>query len=175
LAESPDRLGVVCKPTPGGQGFTVVQVFRDTAGWNAQIEVGDRITAFNDEQLDDVRRLQYLTASHNGPVTLTIIPRGRTQAREAEITLDGPPVRIGIAWIRDEAEPAAAIVKKIYAGSAAEKAGLKVADRIYSIDGKSFATGDEFEDLLRAASGKVELAVERRGRVTPVTLTLDGK
>ena len=36
-------------------------------------------------------------------------------------------------------------------------------------------TGDEFENLLRAASGNVELAVERRGRITPVMLTLDGK
>lgn len=175
LAEAPDRLGVICKQAAAGSGLSVVQVFRETAGWNALIENGDRIMAFNGEALTDPRRLQELTAAEKGPVTLTVLPRGRATTREAEVTLDGPPVRIGIAWIRDEAEPTAAIVKKIYPGSAAEQAGLKVADRIYSINGDSFATGDEFENLLHAAVGKVELAVERRGRVTPVVLNLGDK
>ena len=64
------------------------------------------------------------------------------------VHLNGNPVRLGIAWRADAAAPRSVILVRVAAGSAADLAGLKVADRIYAVAGKSFSSSDEFQKLM---------------------------
>ncbi|MGO9114548.1 MAG: M28 family peptidase [Thermoguttaceae bacterium] len=81
-----------------------------------------------------------------------------------------PPMRLGIAWRTDDAEPDTVIVSHVAAGSAAATAGLRVGDRIYRIGGRDFADDTAFAQLARTLPGPLELLVERDGRLRTVVL-----
>ncbi len=68
---------------------------------------------------------------------------------------------------------AGVLVGKVIAGSAAEKAGLKVGDVIVSVDGKSVGEASELIELVQAAAGKtVDLDVVRDGKRMKVSAAL---
>jgi S1-C subfamily serine protease len=77
----------------------------------------------------------------------------------------GPPIRIGISWRADAAEPQSVYLTHVVPGSAAGAAGLKVYDRIYEVDGQRFADKDDF-------GLEISLLVESYGRLRPVTLQI---
>jgi hypothetical protein len=83
---------------------------------------------------------------------------------------DGPPMRLGIAWRTDDAEPDTVIVSHVAAGSAAAAAGLQVGDRIYQVGGHDFSNDGIFAQLARSLPGPLELLVERDGRLRTVVL-----
>jgi hypothetical protein len=168
------RLGVVGKIAEAGTaGLVVTQVYAGSPAAKAGIAVGDRLLQWNDVPLDDWQRFKRLVATHDGTVKLQVASRNQSGPRTVDVTLAGPPIRIGITWVRDEAEPHAALVKLVHPASAADIAGLKVGDRLYSINGSTFSTGDEFESLLNSAAGKTEVVVERKGRLSTETLHVD--
>ncbi len=80
------------------------------------------------------------------------------------------PMRLGIAWRTDDAEPDTVIVSHVAAGSAAAAAGLRVGDRVYQIGGHDFADDTAFEKFARTLPGPLELLVERDGQVRTVVL-----
>ena len=86
-----------------------------------------------------------------------------------------PPLRLGIAWRSDDAEPDTVIVSHVAAGSAAASAGLKVGDRIYRVGGRDFADDTAFAQLARTLPGPLELLIERDGRVRTVILHFPGE
>jgi len=85
------------------------------------------------------------------------------------------PLRLGIAWRTDDAEPDTVIVSNVVAGSAAATAGLRVGDRIYRIGGRDFSDDTTFAGLARTLPGPLELLVERDGRLRTVVLHVDGE
>jgi hypothetical protein len=95
----------------------------------------------------------------------------RSEAAEpvAQRTGDSP-MRIGIAWRTDDAEPDTVIVSHIAPGSAAAVAGLRVGDRIYGVGGHDFNNDAVFAQLARTLPGPLELLVERDGQVRTVVL-----
>jgi predicted metalloprotease with PDZ domain len=82
------------------------------------------------------------------------------------------PLRLGIAWRTDDAEPDTVIVSHVAAGSAAAAAGLRVGDRIYRLGGRDFSDDTIFAHLARTLPGPLELLVERDGRLRTAILTL---
>ncbi len=102
--------------------------------------------------------------------------RRRLEAPEA-ITrrAEDPPMRLGLAWRTDDAEPDTVIVSQVVAGSAAAQAGLRTGDRIYRVGGRDFAGDTAFAHLARTLPGPLELLVERDGRLCTVLLHVDGK
>ena len=86
-----------------------------------------------------------------------------------------PPMRLGIAWRTDDAEPGTAIVSHVAAASAAAKAGLQVGDRIYRVGGRDFTDDISFAHLCRTLPGPLELLVERDGRFRTVVLRFPGE
>jgi len=80
------------------------------------------------------------------------------------------PMRLGIAWRTDDAEPDTVIVSHVAAGSAAAAAGLRVGDRIYQVGGRDFTDDTTFAQLTRTLPGPLELLVERDGQVRTVVL-----
>jgi S1-C subfamily serine protease len=89
-----------------------------------------------------------------------------------KVTPSGDPIRVGITWRLDDGEPGTVIVTQVIYGSAAHAAGLKVADRIYSVARRPFQSQDEFVALLTNASSPLEMIIERDGRLHTAALTL---
>jgi predicted metalloprotease with PDZ domain len=85
------------------------------------------------------------------------------------------PLRLGISWRPDDAEPDTVIVSQVAASSPAGIAGLRVGDRIYRIGGHDFADDNAFAQLARTLPGPLELLVERDGRLRTLVLHFPGK
>ncbi len=83
------------------------------------------------------------------------------------------PLRVGIAWRQDEAEPGVAIITAVAAGSPAALAGLLPGDRVYQIGGRDFAGDAEFAELARTLPGPIKLRIERSGKLRTVELRVD--
>ncbi len=62
------------------------------------------------------------------------------------------------------------MLTRVVPGSAAEQAGLAVRDRVYQVDGREFADGQEFGRLVTSSTGPVSLVVERQGVLHTFTL-----
>ncbi len=102
--------------------------------------------------------------------------RRRLEAVESIARRPGdPPLRLGIAWRSDDAEPETVIVSQVAVGSSAAAAGLRVGDRIYRIGGRDFAGDPAFANLARTLPGPLELLVEREGRLRTVVLHFPGE
>jgi len=86
------------------------------------------------------------------------------------------PPRLGISWRTDEAEPGSVYLTYVAARSPAAAAGLAVDDRIYAVNGQSFADANDFRDvlfgLLDAGMAQFTLLVETRGHVRTVHVHL---
>ena len=97
--------------------------------------------------------------------------RRRLEAAEPIAQRPGDrPLRLGIAWRSDDAEPDTVIVSQVAAGSAAAAAGLRVGDRIYRVGGRDFADDTAFAQLARTLPAPLELLVEREGRLRTAVL-----
>jgi hypothetical protein len=81
-----------------------------------------------------------------------------------------PPLRLGIAWRLDEAEPGTIVVSHVVAGSPAAAAGLRVGDRVLRIAGRDFADDAAFAKLAATLPGPLDLLVERDGRCQVLVL-----
>ena len=84
--------------------------------------------------------------------------------------LDGKPLRLGITWRTDEAEPGTIILTRVVRGSPAARAGLQPGDRICQVAGRRFADEAEFAELVTTRPGPLELLVERDGRLRNVEI-----
>ena len=80
-----------------------------------------------------------------------------------------------MTWSSDDAEPRSVIVLRVVPDSPADRAGIKVDDRIDQVDGKDFATTDEFDHLLMTEHSPLELAVENHGHIRHVHLGRRGE
>lgn len=87
-----------------------------------------------------------------------------------------PRPRLGITWREDEGEPGSVFLTRVVAGTPAAAAGLQVNDRIYDVGGQRFADARAFEsmilDNLARQVPAIELLVERRGRVSTVSVNM---
>jgi hypothetical protein len=172
LKDVPDRLGLTWLAGDANQdGILVATVYRRRAAMLAGIGVGDRIIAWNGKPIKSEHQFQTLIATEVQPVRLTIIPRGAAEPSEVKVTLEGAPIRVGLTWIRDDAEPNCVLVKRVFPASAADRAGLKPVDRIYAIDEVEFSSDEEFEALLQR-DGELQLTVERSGKMLSLPLVL---
>jgi C-terminal processing protease CtpA/Prc len=89
------------------------------------------------------------------------------------VELAGQPLRLGITWRVDEAEPGAIILTYLVPGSPAARAGLQAGDRIYQIAGQDFADEAAFVELVKTLPDPLELLVERDGQVHTVLIQIN--
>jgi hypothetical protein len=165
------RFGVKWRSRVEGEsGIVVTSVQAGTAAARAGIRPGDRILKFAGRPIDDDGEFQRAVSRQIEPAVLSVVPAAGGAPKDVTVTLDGAPVRFGVTWIEDDAEAAAVVVKSVHPHSPAADSGLDAGDRIYRVNGKPFAGGEQFEALLDAASGETTLTVERAGVVTSRTL-----
>jgi len=127
---------------------------------------------FQGEPIRGEERLRLRLLAARGETTFVVQRQGTETPLLFKVTPTGEPVRVGITWRWDDGEPGTVIVTQVIYGSAAHAAGLKVADRIYSVGGRPFKTQSDFVALLTNAASPLDMLVERDGRLHTATLTL---
>ena len=78
--------------------------------------------------------------------------------------------RWGIGTRADSGEPANPVIVRITHGSPAAQGGLMMGDRVLAVDGTAVADQADMVTRLAAAGNRVELDVDRRGRVTRIVM-----
>jgi regulator of sigma E protease len=151
-------------------GLLLTKIVADSAAARAGLRVGDRIMKFDGRDVVGQEEFRQLIVEAVNPVTLAVERKDEPEPIELEVNLDGRPVRLGIAWRADAAEPKSVFLVRVVGGSAADRAGLKVGDRIYEINGLTFADSDQFRELLKTLPAPLEILVEREGRLMTITV-----
>lgn len=163
----PPRFGVSWRITKDAPA-TITSITPGSAAHQAGLQVGDQLLSFNGQPVPDETtfRLQLLAAT--GDCHFEIKRTGSDAPLAIKVTPAGQPIRVGITWREDDGEPGIMLVSQIVPGSAAEVGGLKLKDRIYSLNGQSFASGNEFSSLLSSATAPLNFLVERSGKLQTV-------
>ncbi len=172
LPARPPRLGVWWEHRDGDRpGLYLKRVLPGLPAERAGLQVGDRLLRFSDRPIEDEDSFRKDVLAAHSPVSV-VVERGDEEPLELNVELDGEPLRLGISWKQDEAEPGTLILSRVVPGSAAHLAGLRVADRIYQLDGHEFGDEKEFLQRLPELPDSFELTVERRGQLMTITLDL---
>jgi S1-C subfamily serine protease len=131
----------------------------------AGIKSGDVILAFNGITVDNDEAMR--NAVFSAPVIsqITILSRGGEAAEIKDITLRGQPMRIGISWRNDAAEPSTSMISRVVPGSPADVAGLKFADRIHAVNGIPWSDTAAEPHPLNNIALPFTIDYERNGRI----------
>jgi hypothetical protein len=138
----------------------------------AGIQVGDRFVRFAGREVNGATDFRLRVFAAKSPATATLERPGADEPVEVTLQLAGAPVRLGISWRTDDAEPGVVIVNRVIPGSPADMAGVRINDRIDRIAGQEFTDGDQFRELALTAGSPLVLEVETAGRVRALDVTL---
>jgi hypothetical protein len=182
-------------------GLQLTAVEPNSSAERAGLRAGDRIIRFAQHEIHSAAELRSTVLAAENPVTIVIERQGpdrsepdrqaplgqgtesksrdqqkTSKAQEQALTanLSGEPVRVGLSWQVDDAEPQSVIVVGVVPDSPAERAGIKPTERIYQVDGKDFSSGGEFQSLLLTAPNPLELVVEQQGQIRRIHLVRTG-
>lgn len=169
------RLGVTWNPADErlGRGLRVTHVMAGSAAARAGVRPGDRILKFAGREVVDGASFRSWVLAAQNPAVLEVARGGVEKPIELRVQLAGQPLRLGISWRLDDAEPGVVILARVVPDSPAARAGLRVNDRIYEVAGHSFSNEAELRQLVSdPAAESLELLTERQGRLQSVRLEL---
>jgi hypothetical protein len=171
LAPLPGRLGVRWLPAKndGAQkaGVQLESVTPGSAAARGGLRPGDRIVRFAGHEVDHDQFASLVLAAAN-PVEAVVERTGTPEPLTIKLQLAGQPVRMGITWRIDDAEPSLVQIVRVVPGSPAASAGINLFDRVYEVNGQRFASGDEYARLVAASEGPLQLLVETHGRMRTI-------
>jgi hypothetical protein len=148
----------------------------------------DDADKINREGMREIGR--YLVAVIAKAANAETLPRYRAAGRDENVAMQTmlekqqaaaitrgpgvPPLRLGLAWRTDDAEPGSIIVTGVAANSPAAVAGLAAGDVVEAINGQLFANEEAFHrtvrGLLDAGASDFTFDVESRGHIRTVTI-----
>ncbi len=166
LPALPGRFGVSWNDeSEKERGLRIVEVVAGSPAANAGLQPGDRIVRFAGKEFSSAADFRRLVQAAVNPVAIVVERPGSEKPVELTAQLTGYPIRIGISWQTDDAEPHSVVLLRVATDSPAQRAGLKVDDRVYQVDGKDFSSSKEFDDLLEREPNPLDLTVETRGQL----------
>jgi hypothetical protein len=168
MSALPGRLGVTWDERANGPGLLVTRVNAGSPAAKAGVRSGDRITRAAGREIASAEDFRAIVLSTISPLALTVQRRGSEKPLELTVALSGHPIRLGITWRDDEAEPDSVIVARVVPGSPADRAGLRVGERLYQVNGASIAGSADCGRRLAEITGPMEFEVENRGRIRTV-------
>jgi hypothetical protein len=171
IALPASRLGVTMDAKPAAEGgVTLLRVTVNSAAGKAGLKPGDRILscAGRDIHADD-DLIGAITTAEN-PLKISLKRKDEDKTTEISLDLPGKPLRLGITWRVDEAEPGTIILTHVVPGTPAARAGLQAGDRIYQVAGRDFADENAFVEILKTQTDPLELLVDRDGKLRIVIL-----
>jgi Peptidase family M28/PDZ domain len=173
LSPPPGRLGIRWDPSAAAKGNIVVAAVTPSSPADvAGLRPGDRLLTFAGRQVRDTKQFRVSVLAAKNPVPVTIERAGESAPLEKTLQLAGEPVRLGISWRTDRAEPGTVIVNRLTPGSPADLAGVRTGDHIYKICGREFGSGEEFRQLATTSPGPLVLEAETSGRVRTIEVPL---
>ncbi len=170
VAPQPPRYGIPFKVAGDPPRFVLTGVSAGAPAQKAGLRAGDRLVAFQGTPITDEKQFRLALLAADGQTTFTIERTGEEKPLEIKVTPAGPPIRVGITWRTDDAEPGTVLITQVVYGSPAQTAGVDTGDRVYAVNGQSFANQDEFSRLITTLPGPLELEFERQGRLKTVKL-----
>jgi S1-C subfamily serine protease len=166
------RIGIAWKAQGDPPVFGVLSVTPGSPAEKAGVLAGDQLLKLQGRAITDDKQLRLELHSTTETVTFDIQRAGRAEPLQIDVEPAGKPVRVGITWRDDPAEPGATMITQVIHGSAAYYAGLQVRDRVYSINGQEFKTSAEFAALLAGQPSPLEVLYDRNGRMRTVSVPL---
>jgi hypothetical protein len=168
------RLGVGWRwDADSSEGVRLTRVVSGSPAEEAGLRSGDRIVRFADREIHSGDDLSGSVIRAENPASLLVRRPDSPEPLDLTVELGGRPLRLGITWRVDDAEPGTIILAYVVPGSPAARAGLQVGDRIYQIDGRDFADEAEFARLATTLPEPLELLVERDGQIRAVVLYIE--
>jgi hypothetical protein len=152
--------------------FVLTGVTARSAAERAGFRTGDRLVAFQGEPLTEETSFRLALLGADGETSFTVERPGETLPVELKLTPAGPPIRVGLTWRSDDAEPGTVIATQVIYGSPAFLAGIKTGDRIYLVNEREFATSDEFARLITTEPSPLVLEIERDGKLRTASLAV---
>lgn len=168
----PSRLGATWDAKSTDKGIVLANVSPGGAAARAGLKPHDRLLKWGERDLASAVDFAALVLAARGPIDVSFERAGSDRRLVAKVTPDGSPARLGISWRENSAEPRAIALSRVDNASPAAQVGLQVNDRIYRVNDKEFANGEEFRRLVSELPPPLELLAERRGQIFTVRLPL---
>lgn len=173
LAPKPARLGIRwSEKNSDTTGVRVEEVPLNSAAARSGLRVGDRVLKIAGRTISNATNLLAVLLAVQSPAEFVV---SREQAKKpftVRVPLSGKPVRLGIGWRTDDADPGCVILSRVVAGSPAAVAGLRAGDRIYQVDDQEIATVKDLRELVFTGADSLQLTLEREGRMQQVEIPL---
>jgi hypothetical protein len=170
VAHQPPRYGIPFQAQGDPPRFVLTGVSPGSPAEKAGLRAGDRLVAFQSAPINDEQQFRLALLAADGETTFTVERAGVERPLEIKIRPAGTPIRVGITWRGDDAEPGTVLITQVVYGSPAHVADLQIRDRVYAVNGQSFASQDAFARLLANLPGPLALEIERQGQVKTVKL-----
>lgn len=165
----PSRLGISWKEDrQPGAPFEVTGVEPGSPAALAGLRVGDQLLSVAAVPVEEIDDLPAIVLAAPQKTSMVVQRSGQTAPQTVAVSLRGEPVRIGLTWKHDEAEPGVAVVTGVIPGSPAARAEIEPLDRL-SLPLHHARGGDWLRELT-AGQGEITLLRERRGQVSEVKL-----
>ena len=183
VVESPlpalaQRLNFSWRYNPERPGEIVVkEVRQDHHAAEAGLVAGDKIVAVDGRPITCEAMLPATAFGSESEIDLEVIRNGIEEPISVVVPLEGKRIRLGLSWRSNDAEPGAVFVTRVVPFSPAAQAGLAVHDRIYSVNGETFAEQEDLfshlQKLLEEEVSEIRFLVESSGKLHEVTVSFD--
>ena len=177
LAALSSRLNFTWEYLDGPIGQIRVQrVYHHGLSDQSVLRAGDVITKINGQAIHSKSLLSALALRSESSLELEVVRAGADEALTLTAPLRGKPIRLGLSWRENEAEPGSVYVTRVVPDSPAALADIKLYDRINALEGQPIVDQADLLDRVRAllAEDKESLRfeIESRGRIHEVTVSM---
>jgi hypothetical protein len=152
------------------QVIEVMQVDPASPAEAAGIRGGDRILKFDGAAVQGTAEIREAVCGAPEETTAVIVHHGEASPRTLHVHLSGSAHPVGVFCRSDDAEPGCVIVSRLLPASSAERAGLRLNDRIRKVGDRAVTSPEQLSVLLLGQVGSQSLEIERDGEIRTLEL-----